>query len=692
MSPVAARDEAVVASGGIKTVRVKRDSKRSMDLRKLQEMRERNLDATSVREAQDEDEPNRVCRKKTIKVGNVVVRDDTFQSVAQRVKNQEKEEIAIRRRSNLPVGYEAELLKHAIAEEPKDLGDVETALQSRKRISAIQELLHTERNYVLDLAVIGTRLVVPIRQGNILTMEEAGKLFANIEILSQYMQNLLKNLQEAEDTGELERSIGTIFLQHTENLLGCYTLYCVNYDEATVTLVRLLKKNSDFRKWHDKIMADPLMKNQTLSSFLVKPVQRLCRYPLLLKEIIKNTPESHVDYNNLKIALQEVEKCVRLVNENSVARMNTKMLQKIDASLSSSMKFQVCVTGRRFIKEGRLKKVSETRTGIHIQERHFFLFNDIMLYAEPQGKKYKMKGHFPICDVQVRDMDNSERKLGIEILRQDIGKRYELLAQTQREKREWLEAILNVQMKTREVEEVSTDAAYAIGGKDIKVDQLKLMQVRNRIEHFSSKMGSQFREKCHLEASLKLIISDGKFRNRVVFLFDSVILVTKKKDDAKVIKKSLQIEAKVSVREVRVHLGEPIFDVDSRALEASQSEQQLKTGKGSKKKKKKGSVLAFSSATMMDTDRREMLTSGTESDLLQLVNQEQARRSGGFEQGTISIITFMAKDGCLCFRGETCVAQSLKQEIAQRKEALSVMDMEAEASNKMRFQSIRGDR
>ena len=47
--------------------------------------------------------------------------------------------------------------------------------------------------------------------------------------------------------------LGTIFLQHTDSLLGCYTLYCVGYDEATLCLVKLLKKRSEFRKWHDKV-------------------------------------------------------------------------------------------------------------------------------------------------------------------------------------------------------------------------------------------------------------------------------------------------------------------------------------------------------------------------------------------------------------------------------------------------------
>ena len=47
--------------------------------------------------------------------------------------------------------------------------------------------------------------------------------------------------------------LGKIILRHTETLLQCYTVYCVNYDEATVLLSKLLKKKSDFRRWHDKV-------------------------------------------------------------------------------------------------------------------------------------------------------------------------------------------------------------------------------------------------------------------------------------------------------------------------------------------------------------------------------------------------------------------------------------------------------
>ncbi|KAI3640821.1 hypothetical protein MIR68_001699 [Amoeboaphelidium protococcarum] len=59
----------------------------------------------------------------------------------------------------------------------------------------------------------------------------------------------------------------------------------------------------------------PECKNLDIFSFLIKPIQRLCKYPLLLKEILKVTSESHPDYKLLNEAMALVEKVVGEVNE-----------------------------------------------------------------------------------------------------------------------------------------------------------------------------------------------------------------------------------------------------------------------------------------------------------------------------------------------------------------------------------------
>ena len=52
-----------------------------------------------------------------------------------------------------------------------------------------------------------------------------------------------------------------------------------------------------------------------LSSLLIKPVQRLLKYPLLLAAIIEETPDGHLDKENLRCARLKMEEVARNVNE-----------------------------------------------------------------------------------------------------------------------------------------------------------------------------------------------------------------------------------------------------------------------------------------------------------------------------------------------------------------------------------------
>lgn len=52
-----------------------------------------------------------------------------------------------------------------------------------------------------------------------------------------------------------------------------------------------------------------------LETLLVVPVQRIPRYVLLLREVLKFTPETHADYAKCRQAFEEMEKVAGLINE-----------------------------------------------------------------------------------------------------------------------------------------------------------------------------------------------------------------------------------------------------------------------------------------------------------------------------------------------------------------------------------------
>ena len=65
-----------------------------------------------------------------------------------------------------------------------------------------------------------------------------------------------------------------------------------------------------------------------LEGFLLTPVQKICKYPLQLAELLKYTPPEHADYLKVKAALYEMRKIATLINER---KRKMESIEKIAA-------------------------------------------------------------------------------------------------------------------------------------------------------------------------------------------------------------------------------------------------------------------------------------------------------------------------------------------------------------------------
>lgn len=135
---------------------------------------------------------------------------------------------------------------------------------------------------------------------------------------------------------------------------------------------------------------------------------------------------------------------------------------------------RLAVSRRTLIKDAVLIKI-QPNSAKRPLERHFFLFNDMLLYTSAKkGTKnqYKYKGDIPtevillnnvdeaagnaphrgvdaMASCQSRDMTDAERMHGFELVRMDIpGKLYWLYASSGEEKAEWMAAIMSVVNKS----------------------------------------------------------------------------------------------------------------------------------------------------------------------------------------------------------------------------------------------------
>ncbi|TFK16105.1 annexin A10 [Platysternon megacephalum] len=182
-----------------------------------------------------------------------------------------------------------------------------------KRVKIIAELVQTEKDYLNDLELCIREVVQPLRNKQIVRFDVDG-LFSNIESVRQISAKLLSLLEEATaDVDPPMQVIGEVFLEIKGPLEDTYKIYCYHHDDAH-TMLESYEKDEELKQ-HLKYCVLSLKGKPNLmdmGSLMIKPIQRVMKYPLLLCELLNSTPASHPDHN----ALQDAFAAVKDINVN----------------------------------------------------------------------------------------------------------------------------------------------------------------------------------------------------------------------------------------------------------------------------------------------------------------------------------------------------------------------------------------
>ncbi|XP_006881179.1 PREDICTED: dynamin-binding protein [Elephantulus edwardii] len=191
-----------------------------------------------------------------------------------------------------------------------------------KRLKIIKELIQTEKDYLYDLELCLREVVEPLRNKQIERLD-VDSLFSNIESVHQISAKLLSLLEEATtDVEPTMQLIGDVFLQMKSPLEDIYKIYCYHHDEAHSVLESYEKEEE--LKQHlshciqslKKIYMEEGKPNLLdMGSLMIKPIQRVMKYPLLLCELRNSTPASHPDYRALEDAFAAVKDINVNINE-----------------------------------------------------------------------------------------------------------------------------------------------------------------------------------------------------------------------------------------------------------------------------------------------------------------------------------------------------------------------------------------
>jgi hypothetical protein len=186
-------------------------------------------------------------------------------------------------------------------------GQYLASLSVRQRV--LLELLHTERKYVEDLERLQSYMKF-LTSNEILPFAVVSSIFSNLNGLVDFQRRFLVGVEAILDGAQVGKErLGNLFVSMEESFASMYELFCANYKSAADTVIEY----STTLQAASHVM-EP---NYELPSFLIKPIQRICRYPLLLGEVIKKSKSDteKLALSDLQAGLEAIKRVADRVNE-----------------------------------------------------------------------------------------------------------------------------------------------------------------------------------------------------------------------------------------------------------------------------------------------------------------------------------------------------------------------------------------
>uniref|UniRef100_S4RY97 Rho guanine nucleotide exchange factor 17 n=1 Tax=Petromyzon marinus TaxID=7757 RepID=S4RY97_PETMA len=266
------------------------------------------------------------------------------------------------------------------------------------RKHVMMNLLDTERSYVESLRTLVQSFgsVRPLRRwGNVLFCKAQSSAFPG---MWQQPRPVLPQV-ECNSRGitrcTLLTHAGSKFNTFARSnfskdiLANSYSAYIDNFLNAK-DAVRLAKEAKPaFNRFLEQCMRENKEK-QALADLMIKPVQRIPRYELLIKDLLKHTPEEHPDHSSLTVAQRDVRLLAERINQGKrdaeEAERAARVLQEVEAHIEGAT--ELVAPLRKFLKQ---EMVVEVKGAGGKKDRSLFLFTDLLLCTTLKKKSGSLR-------------------------------------------------------------------------------------------------------------------------------------------------------------------------------------------------------------------------------------------------------------------------------------------------------------
>ncbi len=236
------------------------------------------------------------------------------------------------------------------------------------------------------------------RDASMLSKGDADVLFGQVEVIALYNTRLLQDLKDRLDAPTYrpeQECISEVFVK-MKSFLQVYVGYSENYPKAMQVYEAIMARNSKTRKI---LKAAEKEAGNVLEAFLILPIQRIPRYILLLKEIVKFTDPSHPDYRSLTETIDTIKDLCSAINDAPKRLQEANEMLSVYKRLVPSLP-DLIAPGRHVVSQTRVWIINDDGA---VKSRILFVFNDMLLVTRPESERFYLRFRIALPNVEVVD-------------------------------------------------------------------------------------------------------------------------------------------------------------------------------------------------------------------------------------------------------------------------------------------------
>lgn len=185
-------------------------------------------------------------------------------------------------------------------------GMLSTLTTNEKRLQEAKfEILTSEASYLKSLNLLKSHFMnhPAFRDPQNLDPQDRKTLFSYIVPVQECSDRLLCDLESCWQDSIMLKNLAKHIFKHAEKHFHVYISYCEHQGRLDRTLKRLKEHNPVFKESLDMLENDPICCGLTIHSFLMLPMQRITRLPLLIDAVMTKLKSNDDEFDDWKMAM-----------------------------------------------------------------------------------------------------------------------------------------------------------------------------------------------------------------------------------------------------------------------------------------------------------------------------------------------------------------------------------------------------